>query len=121
MLVDAPCSGVGVLRRNPDARWRLEAEDVRRLAENQVALLRSVARYLDDGGVLVYSVCSLDPEETEGVVKTFLETEPGMRRDDVGPYLPEPAQGLVDAAGALRCLPHRHGCDGFFAVRLVRA
>jgi 16S rRNA (cytosine967-C5)-methyltransferase len=121
MLVDAPCSGVGVLRRNPDARWRLEAEDVRRLAENQVALLRSVARYLDDGGVLVYSVCSLDPEETEGVVKTFLETEPGMRRDDVGPYLPEPAQGLVDAEGALRCLPHRHGCDGFFAVRLVRA
>ncbi len=120
ILIDAPCSGSGVLRRNPDARWRLQAEDVPRMAERQLALLRSAARYLDEGGVLVYSVCSVDPEETVGVVKTFLESEPALRRDDVAPCLPESARELVDEEGALRCLPHRHGCDGFFAVRLVR-
>jgi 16S rRNA (cytosine967-C5)-methyltransferase len=121
MLIDAPCSGVGVLRRNPDARWRLAPEDVTRLAELQLALLRSAVRYLDDEGVVVYSVCSVDPAETVGVVKTFLESEPALRQDDAAPWLPEPARELVDEEGALRCFPHHHGCDGFFAVRLVRA
>jgi 16S rRNA (cytosine967-C5)-methyltransferase len=120
ILVDAPCSGLGVLRRNPDARWRLEPEDIPRMAERQLALLRSAARYLDDGGVLVYSVCSLDPEETDGVVEALLSAEKMLRRDTVAPWLPESARELVDREGALRCLPHRHGCDGFFAVRFVR-
>ena len=67
-----------------------------------------------------------DARRLEAVLGLVVERNPellsaAVRRDDVGPYLPEPAQGLVDAEGALRCLPHRHGCDGFFAVRLVRA
>jgi 16S rRNA (cytosine967-C5)-methyltransferase len=121
ILVDAPCTGLGVLRRNPDARWRLGPEEIPRLVERQLALLRSAARYLDTGGALVYSVCSVDPDETEGVVAKLLEAEPGLACDDPRPHLPEPARALVDGAGALRTLPHRHGCDGFYAVRLVRA
>jgi 16S rRNA (cytosine967-C5)-methyltransferase len=121
ILVDAPCSGLGVLRRNPDARWRLEPEDLPRLAEQQGALLASAARYVEQpGGVLVYSVCSVDSEETSGVLRRFLETHPDFRVDDPGPVLPPAAGELVDAQGALRTFPHRHGCDAFFAVRLVR-
>jgi 16S rRNA (cytosine967-C5)-methyltransferase len=120
ILVDAPCSGLGVLRRNPDARWRLSPEDLPRLVDLQLGLLRSAARYLDSGGALVYSVCSLDPEETEGVVTRFCEAEPDLRRDDPRPFLPEPARVLVDDRDALRTVPHRDGCDGFFAVRIVR-
>jgi 16S rRNA (cytosine967-C5)-methyltransferase len=121
VLIDAPCTGLGVLRRNPDARWRLTPEDVPQLATLQLALLRSATRYLDDGGVLVYSVCSVDAEETVQVVEKLLASEPKLRQEDPRPYLPEPARELVDAEGALRTFPHRHGCDGFFAVRLVKS
>jgi 16S rRNA (cytosine967-C5)-methyltransferase len=121
ILIDAPCTGLGVLRRNPDARWRLTEKDVPVLAAQQLALLRSAVRYLDEGGVLVYSVCSVDPEETVQVVERILAREPALRRDDPRPYLPEPAHELVDEKGDLRTFPHLHGCDGFFAVRLVRS
>lgn len=121
ILVDAPCTGLGVLRRNPDARWRLEPGDLGRLAAIQLRLLASAVRYLDNGGVLVYSVCSTDPEETEQVVSRFLESETKLVRDDPRPFLPEAARELVGPDGALRTWPHRHGCDGFYAVRLVRS
>jgi 16S rRNA (cytosine967-C5)-methyltransferase len=121
ILVDAPCTGLGVLRRNPDARWRLSPEDIPRMAERQLALLRSVCRYLDDEGALVYSVCSVDPAETTGVVSQLLESESGLRVDDPRPFLPEAAHVLVGEDEALQTLPHEHGCDGFYAVRLVRA
>ena len=122
ILVDAPCSGLGTLRRNPDARWSLAPEDIPRAAESSLALLRSAARYVEPGtGALVYSVCTFTPEETADVVEHFLKLEPEFRRDDARPWLPESAQMLVDRDGALRTLPHVHGCDGFFAQRLVRA
>jgi 16S rRNA (cytosine967-C5)-methyltransferase len=122
ILVDAPCSGLGTLRRNPDARWSLRAEDIPRCAERALGLLRSAARYVEPGtGALVYSVCTFTPEETADVVEQFLKLEPEFRRDDARPWLPASAHVLVDRMGALRTLPHVHGCDGFFAQRLVRA
>lgn len=120
ILVDAPCSGLGVLRRNPDARWNARPEDIAKCAETQLALLASAARYVEDGGVLVYSVCTVTPEETEGVIEAFLKDHPEFERESARPYLPEAAGGLVDDTGALRTWPHLHGCDGFYAVRLVR-
>ncbi len=119
VLVDAPCTGLGVLRRNPDARWRLRPEDVPGAADTQLRLLDSAARYVEDGGVLAYSVCTTTPEETTGVLARFLETHPQFKCEDPRPLLPEAAAPLVDPAGALRTWPHRHGCDGFYAVRLV--
>jgi len=120
VLVDAPCSGLGTLRRNPDARWRLRPEDIPRCAERALAILSSAGRYVEEGGVLVYSVCTFSPEETTGVVSRFLESAPQFRIDDPRPFLPEAAHALVNEENALVTWPQRHGCDGFFAVRLVR-
>lgn len=121
ILVDAPCTGLGVLRRNPDARWRIQPGDVAGAAERQLAILGSAARYVGDGGALAYSVCTLTPEETTGVISRFLAQHPDFRIDDPRPWLPAAAAELIDAEGALRTLPHRHGCDAFYGVRLVRA
>jgi 16S rRNA (cytosine967-C5)-methyltransferase len=120
VLVDAPCSGLGVLRRNADARWRLQPEDVTRAAERADGILRSAARYVRPGGALVYSVCTFSPEETTELTRRFLEETPEYRIGDPRPHLPEAAHELVDEAGALRTWPHRHGCDAFYAVRLER-
>lgn len=119
VLVDAPCSGLGTLRRNPDARWRLRPADPGRLARVQGALLRSAARAVRRGGTLVYSTCTVLREENEEVVQDFLEGHPHFRIPDRR-SLPEVVRPLVGEDGALRCLPHRHGTDGFFAVRMER-
>jgi 16S rRNA (cytosine967-C5)-methyltransferase len=121
ILVDAPCSGLGTLRRNPDARWRLKPEEIGRWAERGLAILTSAARYVEEDGVLVYSVCTHTPEETVTLITRFLETHPQFRLGDPRPHLPPAAAKLVDSEGALRTFPHRHGCDGFYAVRLVRS
>jgi 16S rRNA (cytosine967-C5)-methyltransferase len=118
-LVDAPCSGLGALRRNPDARWRVTPEDPPLLAATQSALLAAAAAVLRPGGTLVYSTCTLLHEENEAVVADFLSREPGFRRADAA-RLPAALAPLLDAEAALRTLPHRHGSDGFFSVRLER-
>ncbi len=119
VLVDAPCTGLGTLRRNPDARWRLRPDDVARCAETGLSILESAARYVEPGGVLVYSVCTFTPEETDQLIERFLESHAGFRIDDPRPYLPGDAAKLVDDGGAVRTWPHRDGCDAFFAVRML--
>src|SRR5262245_33985140 len=120
VLVDAPCTGLGALRRNADARWRVAPDDPARLAETQAALLASASACLRPGGTLVYSTCTLASEENDDVVAAFLARVPGFRRA-AGASLPERLRPLIDAEGALRTWPHRHGMDGFFAARLERA
>jgi 16S rRNA (cytosine967-C5)-methyltransferase len=117
-LVDAPCSSLGVLARRADARWRKEASGFADLAEQQGRLLRAAAAAVRPGGVLVYSVCTLEPEETDEVIASFLAGNPDWSKEDAGRFLPAE---LVDASGAMRALPHVHGTDGAFAARLVRA
>ena len=119
ILVDAPCSGLGALRRNPDARWRVRPEDLAELAKIQRALLESAASVLRPGGILVYSTCTVTPEENESVIRGFLATRASWRissREEA----PDGIRDLIDDDGFLRLLPHRHGTDGFFAARLVR-
>jgi len=119
VLLDAPCTGTGVLRRHPEIRWRREEEDVMRMARLQSELLSAAADLVRPAGVLVYSVCSLEPEEGPQVVQGLLE-----RRDDY--ILLEPsgiAPELVDRQGERRYMrtdPQRHGLDGFFAAVLRR-
>jgi 16S rRNA (cytosine967-C5)-methyltransferase len=120
VLVDAPCSGLGTLRRNPDARWRLRPEDPASLAATQRALLASAARAVMPGGVLVYSTCTLLAEENEAVVAAFLAEHAEfsrVARDEA----PGAARAFVEVDGFMRTWPHRHGTDGFFAARLARA
>ena len=116
VLVDAPCSGLGTLRRNPDARWRVRPNDPGRLADIQLALLRSAARLVRPGGALVYSVCTILPEENEEIVEGFLKSGDDFTLAE-GPSEVRPCIG---SDGFLRCLPHQHDADGFFAARFER-
>ncbi|HXV22156.1 MAG TPA: 16S rRNA (cytosine(967)-C(5))-methyltransferase RsmB [Desulfuromonadales bacterium] len=117
VLVDAPCSGLGVLRRNPEIRWRRTEAEIRQMATLQQTILRNVAGLVRPGGVLLYSLCTLTPEETEGVVAAFLDGHPEFVREDLRTIFPEWLE-LFDDQGALRTFPHRHGgMDAFFAVR----
>jgi len=119
VLVDAPCTGTGTLRRHPDIRWRLDPGAPQAMAATQLAILRGCAGLVADGGSLVYSVCSLEPEEGPGVVRRFLEGS-GFRQECAASLLPGGLGSLVLPDGAVRSLPHRDGCDGFYAARLVR-
>jgi 16S rRNA (cytosine967-C5)-methyltransferase len=119
VLVDAPCSGLGTLRRHPELRWRRRAEDVPRLAGVQRDILHAVAALVRPGGVLVYAVCTPMRDETDAVIDGFLAVDRGF----VVEPLPGSVAALPDAltrGGFLRTFPHRHGLDGFFAARLRR-
>lgn len=119
VLVDVPCSGLGTLRRNPDARWRIRPEDTRELADLQRRILGRAAAVLRVGGRLVYSTCTLVPEENERLVAGFLADAPGYRRVPASELPPQLAP-LLDDLGQLRCFPHLHDTDGFFAACLER-
>ncbi|MBI4634743.1 MAG: 16S rRNA (cytosine(967)-C(5))-methyltransferase RsmB [Candidatus Rokubacteria bacterium] len=116
VLVDAPCSNLGVLRRNPDVKWRRMAEELAGSGDRQREILAAAATMVKPGGRLVYATCSLEPEENEAVTRPFLESRPDFHLDPP-PDFPLPLGG----DGTLRCLPHRHGTDGFTAVRFRRA
>lgn len=120
-LVDAPCSGLGTLRRRPDARWRKEASAAGELAPLQVEILAGVAPCVKPGGTLVYSTCTLGETENQDVVRAFLLDHPEYAPEDLAPWVPA---GLREAIGAdgwwLQTYPHRHGIDGFFVARLRR-
>jgi 16S rRNA (cytosine967-C5)-methyltransferase len=120
ILVDAPCSGLGALRRNPDARWRVQPAAIPELAALQRAIATALLPRLRPGGTLAYSTCTLTPEENEDVITSLLAHDPALRR--VRPAaLPDSVRPLLGADAALRCWPHRHDTDGFFAARLERA
>ncbi len=118
ILLDAPCSGMGVLRRHPEAKWRKDSLAFARHRKLQLEILASVAPCLRPGGVLVYSVCSAETEETEEVLDRFCEDYPGWIRESVAPWLPPTALQFVTARGALSTLCNSVGMDGFYAVRL---
>jgi 16S rRNA (cytosine967-C5)-methyltransferase len=120
ILVDAPCSGWGVIRRHPDLKWRVRLEDSDRLAGQQIKFLQIASGWLKPGGVLVYSTCTLCPEENERVVERFLKENLAFHLEPAGPHLPGTATDLADPRGYFYVWPHRHGTDGFFAARLVR-
>lgn len=117
VLVDAPCSGLGTLRRNPDARWRVQPESIDRLADVQRSILANAAERLRVGGTLVYSTCTLAREENQLVIEAFLESH---RDFHVVDRVPDNLGALRGEDGALHLFPHRHDSDGFFAVRMQR-
>ena len=119
ILLDAPCSGLGVIRRNPEAKWRLFSGDVTRLAAVQKTLLKNAAARLKPGGTLLYSTCSTSEAENELVVEDFLLHNPGFALENLNDYFPA-WKDLIAFYGMFRSWPHRHGMDGFFAARIRR-
>ncbi|HJZ67671.1 MAG TPA: 16S rRNA (cytosine(967)-C(5))-methyltransferase RsmB [Blastocatellia bacterium] len=113
VLVDAPCSGTGTLRGNPEIKWRLFPDDIIRLADLQLDMLKQAANTVASGGRLVYSTCSIEPEENEEVIRRFLEWSPTFRV-----IKPSAHFDLITAEGFVRTFPHRHGTDGFFVAVL---
>ncbi len=124
VLVDAPCSGLGTLRRNPDLKWRQSPQAVAELQAKQRAILTSAARLVKPGGRLVYATCSLLDAENEAIAAEFAaahaEFQPLDAAEALGKAQVERADELVDK-GALRLWPHRHATDGFFAVAWERS
>jgi 16S rRNA (cytosine967-C5)-methyltransferase len=120
VLIDAPCSGMGVIRRHPDIRWNRSPADLSRYQEQQTGLLREAAQLVAHQGILVYATCSTEPEENEEVVKKFLAAQPHFILSHCRDVLPESAAGLVDSQGFLRIIPGREDLDGFFAARFIK-
>ncbi len=119
VLLDAPCTGTGTLRQHPEIRWRLKPGDPSRMAVLQLAMLRNAAALLLPGGAIVYSVCSLMPEEGYGVVAQFLEENPQY---EINRHLPahQHIADLLREDGTMRTRPDHSGLDGFFAARILR-
>lgn len=118
ILVDAPCSGLGVLRRHPEAKYRKDSSAFTRHRQLQSEILAAVAPCLRPGGVLVYSTCSTETEETEEVVSSFCQAHPNWTRESVAPWLPSAALPFVTVCGALSTMGNECGMDGFYAARL---
>jgi 16S rRNA (cytosine967-C5)-methyltransferase len=116
VLLDAPCLGTGTFARHPDARWRVTPEALATLAREGGFLLRALAEVVRPGGLLFFATCSLEPEENEVQIESFLATDRRFRRESSSHT---PAE-LLTAAGDLLLLPHRHGTDGAYAARLRR-
>ncbi|WP_417909107.1 16S rRNA (cytosine(967)-C(5))-methyltransferase RsmB [Candidatus Electronema sp. PJ] len=119
ILIDAPCSGTGVIRRHPDIRWNRQPGDFAALQATQLSLLNTAAKLLAPGGVLVYATCSLEPEENQQVIEQFLSVHNDFRLKDCRDFLPASAVSLVDKQGFFLPLPAEE-IEGFFAARLER-
>jgi len=117
ILLDAPCSGLGVLSKKPEIRWKREMKDILSLAELQKKLLNNAAEYLKPGGVIVYSTCTTENEENMDVVKDFLAKHPEFKIDNAAQFV---RREIVNADGCIETFPHKHNTDGSFAARLVR-
>ena len=120
VLIDAPCSGLGTLRRNPDLKWRQSPESVAELTRKQASILNAASRMVKPGGRVVYATCSLLAEENEGIVEAFLAANPAFRLVDCDSVF---EQQKIDLRTGkyLKLTPHKHGTDGFFGAVLTRA
>ncbi len=115
VLLDAPCSGLGIIRRKPDIRWQRTDEDLTQLSEIQLEMLENASKYVKIGGVIVYSTCTITKRENEEVTQAFLSHHPEFEMD----RLKETSENYI-IDGQLKIMPHLHGMDGFYACRLKR-
>jgi 16S rRNA (cytosine967-C5)-methyltransferase len=121
VLVDAPCSGLGTVRRDPDIKWRRQPGDLAGLARDQVALLTRAADVVRRGGRLIYATCSSEPEENDAVVDAFLASRPEFDVVDLRSDANTAVAPFIDARGVFRTSPADHGLEAFFAAALTRA
>lgn len=121
ILLDAPCSGLGVLRRHPEGKWYKTPESIAQHRQMQVELLATTSRLLRPGGVLVYSTCSIEPEETESIIDEFCQAHHQFQRESIAPWLPPAGLPFVTPQGDLSTMTNRNRMDLFFAARVRRS
>jgi len=120
ILLDAPCSGLGVLQKNPDGKWRVLPSDIKKNSIRQLTLLEKIAPFLKNGGILVYAVCSLEPEENEDVIEGFLQKHPEFDICHANLEANVTTDTLLTPRGFFTTIPHLHQLDGFFAAALIK-
>ncbi|MBW1869960.1 MAG: RsmB/NOP family class I SAM-dependent RNA methyltransferase, partial [Deltaproteobacteria bacterium] len=120
ILVDGPCSGLGVISKNPDIKLTKRAGDIKRLARLQTTILNQAVHLLRKGGRMLYLTCTISKEENEGVVKGFLETNSEIALENLKITIPEWGLDLIDDNGFFRPLPHIHGMEGFFGALFTK-
>lgn len=120
VLLDAPCSGMGVIRRNPDMKWRMTPAVIAEQGLRQLNLLQKAASWVKPGGILVYSVCSTEPEETEQVISQFMNGYPTFELESTEKFLPQAAHRFVMPNGVLQTDPIESDLDGFYAARFCK-
>jgi 16S rRNA (cytosine967-C5)-methyltransferase len=118
VLLDAPCSGLGVLRRKPDLRWKKEQDNFKELAKLQKEILEQASKYVKAGGALIYSTCTINKTENIEVVQDFLSNHQQFRLESLRQYLPESLVCESADKGYLELFPNTHGTDGFFIARI---
>ena len=117
ILIDAPCTGTGVLGRKPDIKWRRKNEDILEMAKKQFDILSHCSKFVKANGVIVYATCSIEPEENWNVVDRFLNLNPNFRLDDIHSMVPK---SWIDKRGAMSTLPYINRVDGMFAARIIK-
>ena len=115
ILIDAPCSGLGIIRRHPEGKWQKKEELIFESQKIQKRIIENLSKYLKNGGVLVYSTCSTEKEENEDVVEDFLNNHPEFKVDDIKQYFSETGRVLVDEKRFLHTSPINYRMDGFFS------
>jgi len=118
ILIDAPCTGLGTIRRNPDIKWKKGPKDCIRLQNLQIRILKKLAPLLKKNGIMVYATCTMAKEENEEVIESFLRDFPNFVLEDILPILGNTYKDLISPSGFFKTYPHRHNMDGFFAARL---
>ena len=120
VLVDAPCSGLGLIRKKPDIRLKKTGKDIDSIVLLQRQILEQAAKYVKKGGILVYSTCTLCKKENEKNIEWFLEQYPNYKTEDITPFLPDSIHSETTKMGYITLYPHIHHTDGFFICRLKR-
>jgi 16S rRNA (cytosine967-C5)-methyltransferase len=118
LLVDPPCTGTGLFHKSPSSKWRLTPRSIDTMAKLQKKIIINSCKHLKEGGTLVYSTCSITIEENEGVIKSILEEFPSFKPVESSPRIGD--QGLMGLSEAQRFFPHKHGCNGFFIIKLLK-
>jgi len=120
VLVDAPCTGLGIIRKKPDIKWARVEEDKKDIIELQMGILAAASKYVKPGGVLVYSTCTIEPDENEEVVNNFLKTHPEFKPADISGAIPEKLMKQTAKDGYVQLYPNVDGVDGFFISKLIK-
>jgi 16S rRNA (cytosine967-C5)-methyltransferase len=119
VVLDPPCTGTGTFNDSPSGKWRINKNSIWQMASLQRRLITNAARNVIDGGVLIYSTCSITFEENEGVIVDFLEKNPSFSLKEATPRIGVP--GLADLVETQRLYPYLHGCQGFFIAKLEKS